>query len=184
MNRHSSVRIVAKVFLIGLLAIGFSADIVAGAGSIQQDQSGELIESKRDLAPISLTVDQEARARKLEDQFKCPVCRSQSIRQSRSFMAEDMKRRIRELVAEGRSDAEIKEHFTDRYGEWILLTPTRSGFNLTAWLLPFFVVLIGGSALFVLARRWSRQEAPAPPPEPSPSSPHLAQLENELKENE
>jgi cytochrome c-type biogenesis protein CcmH len=179
-----SLRVAGEALLIGLLAVGLHAGPAGAAGSVQQDQSGQLIESKRDLVPISLTQEQETRARKLEDQFKCPVCRSQSIRQSRSFMAEDMKRRIRELVAEGRSDTEIKAHFTDRYGEWILLTPTRSGFNLTAWLLPFFVVLIGGFSLFVLARRWSRQEAPVSPPEPPPSSPHLAQLEHELKENE
>lgn len=149
----------------------------AAAGGIEAAAANQL-------APIPLTPEQEVRARTLAGEFKCPVCRSQSVRQSRSFMAEDMQRKIRELVAEGRSDDEIREYFVARYGQYILLTPPRSGFNLTAYFVPFLVVLIGGAGLFLAARRWSRREAPPPPAEPPPDSPYLARLERELKETE
>lgn len=135
-------------------------------------------------APIALTPAQDARARAIEGALRCPVCRSQSIRQSRSFMAEDMKRRIRELIVQGRSDEEIRTYFTARYGEWILLTPPRRGFNLAAYVLPLLAVGIGAVGIALAARRWSRRGSRPVPVEPLPPSPALARLERELKETE
>lgn len=135
-------------------------------------------------APVALAPVQEARARAIEGALRCPVCRSQSIRQSRSFMAEDMKRRIRELIVQGRSDEEIRAYFTTRYGEWILLTPPRRGFNLAAYVLPLLAVGIGAIGLALTARRWSRRGRRPTPAEPLPPSPALSRLERELKETE
>jgi cytochrome c-type biogenesis protein CcmH len=132
---------------------------------------------------VSLTAAQEARARSLEGELRCPVCRSQSIRQSRSFMADDMRRKVRAMIAEGRSDDEIRAYFIDRYGTWVLLTPPRRGFNLAAYAFPAIVVLIGAVGLVVAARRWKRAPRPTPPGPPPPSR-HLAILERELEETE
>ena len=132
---------------------------------------------------VRLTPEQEDRARILEGQLRCPVCRSQSIRQSRSFMADDMRRRTRQLIAEGKSDEEIRQYFVDRYSTWVLLTPPRRGFNLAAYLLPALVVLVGAGGLVFASRRWKRipaADATAPPP----PSPHLTRLERELEEIE
>lgn len=133
---------------------------------------------------VTLTPEQEARVRELEGAFRCPVCRSQSIRQSRSFMAEDMKRRIRELVAEGRSDDEIRAFFVERYGTWILLEPPKTGFNLAAWLLPGAAVLAGAIGLVFAARRWASRFPARTSVEPPPESPYLDRLERELRETE
>ncbi|HUP01477.1 MAG TPA: cytochrome c-type biogenesis protein CcmH [Gemmatimonadota bacterium] len=130
-----------------------------------------------------LAPDQEARALALESELRCPVCRSQSIRQSRSFMAEDMKAKLRELIAAGRTDREIRDWFVERYGEWILLTPPRRGFNLAAFL-PLVVVVVGAAGVVLLARRWSRHGSSRPAAEPLPPSPHLARLEREIAESE
>lgn len=135
------------------------------------------------IEPAVLTPAQEARALALEGELRCPVCRSQSIRQSRSFMAEDMKRRVRELIAEGRTDAEIRDYFVARYGEWILLTPPRHGFNLAAYL-PILVVVAGAAGLVLAARRWSRRVGSRAPLEPPAETPYLARLERELEETE
>jgi cytochrome c-type biogenesis protein CcmH len=132
---------------------------------------------------IELTPEQESRARSLESEFKCPVCRSQSIRQSRSFMAEDMKRRVRELIVQGRSDDEIREYFIARYGEWILLTPPRRGFSLAAYVLPFLAVVAGAAMLVFAARRWRGQNGRRITPEPPPA-PYLERLDKELEETE
>jgi cytochrome c-type biogenesis protein CcmH len=132
---------------------------------------------------IELTPEQESRARSLESEFKCPVCRSQSIRQSRSFMAEDMKRRVRELIAQGHSDDEVREYFIARYGEWILLTPPKSGFSLAAYVLPFLAVVAGATMLVFAARRWRREDGSRITPEPPPA-PYLERLDKELEENE
>jgi cytochrome c-type biogenesis protein CcmH len=133
---------------------------------------------------IELTPEQEARVRELEGAFRCPVCRSQSIRQSRSFMAEDMKRRIRELVAEGRTDEEVRDFFVERYGTWILLEPPKTGFNLAAWLLPGAAVLAGAIGVVLAARRWASRSPARGTVEPPPESPYLDRLERELKETE
>lgn len=141
-----------------------------------------------ELEPIELTPEQEERARRLEGIMKCPVCRSQSVRSSDSFMAKDMQRKIRELVSEGESDEEIVAYFTERYGDWILLSPPKSGFTWAAWLLPFAVVLAGAIGLVVAARRWSRRPknegGTASVESPPPESPYLDRLERELEESE
>lgn len=133
--------------------------------------------------PVELSPAQEARARALEGELRCPVCRSQSIRQSRSFMAEDMRRRLHTLIVEGRTDEEIRRHFVERYGTWVLLTPPKSGFNLAAYLLPALVVGLGAGALVVVARRWSRDKPRAEHPSPPPKR-YLERLERELEETE
>jgi cytochrome c-type biogenesis protein CcmH len=98
-------------------------------------------------------------------------------------MADDMRRKVRAMIAEGRSDDEVRDYFIDRYGTWVLLTPPRHGFNLAAYAFPAIVVLIGAVGLVVAARRWKRASRPAPPAPPPPSR-HLAMLERELEETE
>lgn len=145
--------------------------------------------AQQELAPIALTPAQEERARGLESMMKCPVCRSQSVRSSDSFMAKDMQRKIRELIAEGSSDEEIVAYFTARYGDWILLAPPKRGFNWAAWLLPFAVVAAGAVGLFLATRRWTgrpREDegGTAPVESPPQESPYLDRLERELEESE
>ncbi|HUP19989.1 MAG TPA: cytochrome c-type biogenesis protein [Gemmatimonadota bacterium] len=168
-------------------AAGIAALLLAGpelAGAQDPAREGSLdAASASDLPPIPLTEAQEARARDLEGRLKCPVCRSQSIRSSRSFMAEDMQRKVREMVAQGSSDEEIVEYFVDRFGPYILLTPPRRGFNLTAYLIPFLAVVAGGVGVLWAAHRWRRTGPPSPPPPPSPESPYHARLERELEES-
>lgn len=152
----------------------------AHAGAAEEDPI-----ARDEPAPIELTPEQEARAHEIEDELKCPVCRSQSIRQSRSFMADDMRRKVRQLVAEGKSNQEIRDYFVDRYGQYIVLAPPKSGFNLAAWLLPFFVVAIGAVGVVMAARRWSREERPEEDDDEPPSDdPYMERLERELEETE
>ena len=138
--------------------------------------------AEEEIPAVRLTPAQEARARVLEGELRCPVCRSQSIRQSRSFMADDMRRKVRQLIAEGRTDEEIRQFFVDRYSAWVLLTPPKRGFNLAAYLLPAVVVVIGAAGLAFASRRWKR--AATGPAQPPPPSRHLARLEREIEEIE
>src|SRR5262245_45390207 len=52
---------------------------------------------------------------------------------------------------------ELQRYFVERYGEWILLSPPRHGFNLLVWLLPLGAVLAGLAAAALLIRRWTRR---------------------------
>ncbi|HET6616993.1 MAG TPA: cytochrome c-type biogenesis protein [Gemmatimonadota bacterium] len=137
-----------------------------------------------DRAPVVLTPEQEELAAEIESELKCPVCRSQSVRTSRSFMAEDMSRRVRQMVAEGKSKEEIRDYFVARYGDYIVLAPRKEGFGWTVWLLPFALVLGGAATIVAIARRWKARPPPAAPTPPSSSSTWMQRLERELEETE
>ena len=137
-----------------------------------------------DPASIPLTPAEEELAAEIESELKCPVCRSQSVRTSRSFMAEDMSRQVRRMVAEGKSKEEIREYFVSRYGDYIVLAPRKEGFAWTVWLLPFALVLGGAATIFALTRRWKSRPPPVAPVAPPSQSTWMKRLERELKETE
>lgn len=99
---------------------------------------------------------QEARARTLFSQVRCLVCQNESIDDSTAELAGDLRKVVREQIAAGRSDGEVKRFLTDRYGEFVLLKPRFSVGNAALWLAPFLAVLAG---LALLAGRWRRREA-------------------------
>ncbi len=88
---------------------------------------------------------QETRARHLFEQFRCLVCQNESIDASEADLAGDLRQIVRQQVAQGRSDAQIKAFMVDRYGEFILLKPRFSTGNAVLWLAPFLIVLAGGA---------------------------------------
>jgi cytochrome c-type biogenesis protein CcmH len=105
---------------------------------------------------------QEARARAIFQDVRCLVCQNESIDDSEAELAGDLRRVVREQVRQGRSDAQIKRFLTDRYGEFVLLTPSFSPGNLALWGGPFLVVVLGAGLLFVRLRNRSRDEDLSP----------------------
>jgi len=71
---------------------------------------------------------------------------------------------IHERLAAGDSPEQVLAFFVDKYGDWILLSPPRSGFTLLVWIVPFVGLGIGLVAVAFTVRRWSRkpQETAAP----------------------
>jgi len=102
---------------------------------------------------------QEARARAIFHDVRCLVCQSESIDESDASLAHDLRQLVRQQVAAGRSDDQIKAYLVARYGQFVLLTPKASLANAVLWLGPLLVVLAGAGA-FLLRRR-----APAPQPQ-------------------
>ena len=90
---------------------------------------------------------QEARARSIFQDVRCLVCQNESIDDSEAELAHDLRQVVRQQVRQGRSDAEIKRYLTDRYGEFVLLTPAFSWVNLALWGGPFLVVVLGAGLL-------------------------------------
>ena len=90
----------------------------------------------------------EDRVREIAHQLRCPTCQGLSVKESEAGLSLNMKAKIRDLLAEGKSEEEILQFFKERYGEWILRNPEKRGFNLLLWLLPGAV--IGLAALMVL----------------------------------
>ena len=86
--------------------------------------------------------DLERRAQRLDRTLICPLCPSETIDQSQVLLAAQMRVTVRERLAEGWSEEEIRQYFVDRYGERVLAAPPKEGFNLLAWAIPpaIFVV--------------------------------------------
>lgn len=95
---------------------------------------------------------QEARAREIFRDVRCLVCQNESIDDSEADLAHDLRQIVREQVKAGKSEDQIKAFLTDRYGEFVLLTPKFSVGNLALWGVPFLVVIGGLALLFVRLR--------------------------------
>ncbi|HEX3406576.1 MAG TPA: cytochrome c-type biogenesis protein [Caulobacteraceae bacterium] len=112
----------------------------------------------------------EARARALFRDVRCLVCQSQSIDESDAPLARDLRQLIRQQVADGRSDGEIRSYLVSRYGQFVLLSPKASLGNAILWVGPLLVVFAGAAALIVRGRR--------PAPATSLTVEEEAELEN------
>jgi len=97
-------------------------------------------------------------------QLRCVVCQNLSVAESPSEMAGQMRAIIRERLAAGESPDAVQRYFVQRYGEWILLSPPRRGFNLLVWLLPLVAVAAGLAIVAILITRWTRRARGAAEP--------------------
>lgn len=113
-----------------------------------------------------LEAEKEARVMRLGKQLRCAVCQGVSIADSPASMARAQLDKVRELVAEGKSDDEIYTYFIERYGEWVLLQPTTGGLNSVLWLGP--VALLGIGLVIIVLQSKKKQSAPAAGPVEAP----------------
>jgi cytochrome c-type biogenesis protein CcmH/NrfF len=110
------------------------------------------------LRPADRTLDQRARA--LDAEIRCPVCQGTSIADSPADFAVEMRAVIREQLAAGATDDQVRAFFVERYGVWILLSPPMAGPEIVVWVAPAAIVLGG---VLVLALRSRRRAAAAAP---------------------
>ena len=107
-------------------------------------------------APTAVTdTALEARTSAVASQLRCPVCQGLSIQDSPSDLARSMRAVVRDQLAQGKSPEDVKAYFVSKYGEWILLQPKASGFNLLAYAVPLLVVVGGGLVILLAVRRWT-----------------------------
>ncbi len=92
--------------------------------------------------------EQEIRAREISKSIRCMTCQNQSIDESDAPLAKDLRILIRKKIIDGKSDREIYEFLTDRYGDFILLKPPFKLNTLLLWLLPFIFFGIGIFLIF------------------------------------
>jgi len=95
----------------------------------------------------------EARARELSRELRCMVCQNQSIDDSEAPLARDLRLLVRERIAAGDSDSQVIDFLVARYGEFVLLKPRFERQTLLLWLVPPLLLVGGGLALWVYARR-------------------------------
>jgi len=101
----------------------------------------------------------EARARTLSAELRCMVCQNQSIDDSDATLARDIRVLIRQRIAEGESNDQVRAYLVSRYGDFILLKPPLQFDTLILWLSPF-LVLGAGLVAIVVNRRKSPALAP------------------------
>lgn len=96
----------------------------------------------------------EQRARDLGAELRCLVCQNQSIDDSSSPFARDIRLLVRERLQAGEGDEEILAFLTARYGEFILLRPSLRGANLLLWLSPLLALGFAAGLAWWYYRRW------------------------------
>ena len=99
-------------------------------------------------ASSKMTSKQNDRAIDLFKETRCLVCQSQTIYDSNSELATDLKLFIQEEIIAGKTDNDIKAQLVTNYGEWILMTPSLSKTNYILWFSPFIFLLIGIVVMF------------------------------------
>jgi len=100
----------------------------------------------------------EARTTAVAATLRCPVCQGESIQDSPSELAKQMRAVVRDRLRAGDTPDQVKAYFVSRYGEWILLEPTMTGLNILLYVLPV-VLVVGGLALVaLLVRRWTASD--------------------------
>ena len=96
----------------------------------------------------------EARAKALMEEIRCVACENEPISQSGADIAGDMRLRVREMIADGATDREVRDWFAGRYGEFVLFRPSTKGVSgQVLWGLPFGLLLIGALGLGLVHRR-------------------------------
>ncbi len=123
----------------------------------------------------------EDRVRAIASELRCVVCQNLSVADSPSELAKEMRNLVRELVQQGKSREEIDAYFVSRYGEFVLLSPPKRGFNLLVWGLPFLAIVVGAGVVYLVARRWTEQ-APAQGPAINPV--YAERVQRELRDRE
>ncbi|MDE3175107.1 MAG: cytochrome c-type biogenesis protein CcmH [Pseudomonadota bacterium] len=95
----------------------------------------------------------EARARALSAQLRCLVCQNESIDESEADLARDIRRLIRERIAQGQSNAQVRDFLVSRYGDFILLKPPFKLSTALLWFSAPLTLLAGALAIWAASRR-------------------------------
>lgn len=143
---------------------------LAVAGTAQAQEGG----------PGTVTDDDVNRVAK---QLYCPVCENIPLDVCGTQACEQWRQLIREMLAEGRTDQEIKTYFVQQYGDRVLATPPARGLNWLVYIIPPAAFLAGAFVLYRAFRAWrqSDPEIPAETPPETPQDEYVARLEEELR---
>ena len=84
----------------------------------------------------------EARVTRVAEELRCLVCQNQTIADSNADLAKDLRREVRQMLEQGRSEAEVREFMVARYGDFILYRPPLRMSTLLLWLGPFALLCV------------------------------------------
>jgi len=133
-------------------------------------------------AAVQDETDIDIQVREIAKTLRCTVCQTENIWESGAPLAQQMRGVIRERLALGHSQEEMRAYFLSRYGDYILMEPPKHGVNWLIWVAPFLLLLIGGFFLYKEVTHWVRN-TPDPPGQPEPPLDEQARkrIEHELE---
>lgn len=106
-----------------------------------------------DAAPLADDPVIEQRLITISEEMRCLVCQNESLAGSRSDLANDLRREIRTLIKEGKSDDQIRTFMVERYGDFVLYRPPVKPITWLLWIGPFVILGIGIAFLLSYLRR-------------------------------
>ena len=123
-------------FLLGLLMLVISGSALATIDVMQfKDEA------------------QEQQFRQLTEQLRCPKCQNNSIADSNSMIATDLRQKVYELMQEGKSQKEIVDYMVARYGNFVTYDPPLTPLTVLLWVMPVVAIGVGGWIIFARTRR-------------------------------
>ena len=116
----------------------------------------------KEAVPTNMDPLRQKRAVELEANLRCLVCQNQTIADSNAELAQDLRRQVREQIAEGRTDTEIIGYMVQRYGDFVLYKPPVKAATLLLWFGPALLLVLGIFALWRHVRTRNRRVESAP----------------------
>ena len=90
---------------------------------------------------------------KIYKNLRCLVCQGQSISDSNSDFAITLKMVVKDLIDQGKTEEQIYNFLSEKYGDWILYKPKLNFTNFLLWFLPYFVLLLGGLIILYVVKK-------------------------------
>lgn len=115
----------------------------------------------KEASPLAADPVVEQRLIAISEELRCLVCQNESLAGSRADLAMDLRRELRTLIKQGKTDNEIKEFMVSRYGDFVLYRPPVKPSTWLLWAGPFGLMLAGVAALFIYLRRRNAEISPA-----------------------
>ena len=116
----------------------------------------------KEAVPTSQDPVAQSRAVRIGEQLRCLVCQNQTIEESNADLALDLRQQIRELIAAGKTDEEIKQYMVNRYGDFVLYRPPLKANTILLWAGPALLLVAGAFVLIRVLRARRRLAADVP----------------------
>ena len=95
----------------------------------------------------------ELRYQSLTEELRCLVCQNQNIADSHAELAQDLRRKVYEMLSSGQSNAQIIDYMTERYGDFVLYRPPFNVRTILLWFTPVLALLIGALGFMSILNR-------------------------------
>jgi cytochrome c-type biogenesis protein CcmH len=118
--------------------------------------------SAKEAVPVAQDERVEQRLVDISSELRCLVCQNESLAASNADLANDLRREIRTMIKEGKTDSEIMDFLVNRYGDFVRYRPPLKSTTLLLWFGPVLLLAGAIAALFIFLRRRNKAIRNAP----------------------